>query len=431
MSVHESCGCDEYRELSRRQFLAVSGGAALAAVGAPAWLPSVAYAKDYRSNRDVLVSVFLRGASDGLTMCAPYGDADYYAARPNLYVPQPGSSNPQRGIALDGFFCFPPSMAPLLELYNYGALLVVHATGSTDPSRSHFDAQRYMENGKPADISVFTGWLGRHLASAPPATANPVMRGVALSYGLPRTMAGAPSTLPIPDLANYNLGGNSGTLASRRTAITDMYWPSNEPLRTAALNTQRTINTLQAINFPGYAPHNGVTYPTNSFGTALKSAAALIRAQVGVEAVHVDVGGWDLHDNLGPLTGPMANLMTALSTGLAAFHTDLIDGTAGNVTTVVLSEFGRRLRENGSAGNDHGHGNCMLLIGPEIAGGRVLTQWPGLAVPQLFQGLDLQVTIDFRDVLAEVVQNRLGNANLGYVFPDYVPTFRGVTKSAV
>jgi uncharacterized protein (DUF1501 family) len=195
----------------------------------------------------------------------------------------------------------------------------------------------------------------------------------------------------------------------------------------AALTTQQTIDLLNTIDFAGYVPAGGAVYPTGGTGFAFKSTAALIKADVGVEAVAIDVGGWDTHNNQGPITGTMANLMTTLSTCLAAFHADIFAGNGRNVTVVVMSEFGRRLAQNGTSGTDHGHGNAMLVLGNHIAGGRVLTQWPGMAPNQLYQGIDLQVTIDFRDVLAEIVQERLGNTNLATVFPDFTPTFRGVT----
>src|SRR5262249_16364230 len=185
-------------------------------------------------------------------------------------------------------------------------------------------------------------------------------------------------------------------------------------------------------DFLHYQPANGAVYPAGGSGTlgySMKATAALIKADVGVEAVAIDVSGWDTHNNQGSRVGAMADLMTKLSNTLAAFHLDVLTGsTSRNVTVVVMSEFGRRFVENASFGLDHGHGNVMMLLGNHISGGRVLTQWPGLAPNQLFQGLDLQVTIDFRDILAEIVQMRLGNTNLGYVFPGYTPTFRGVTR---
>lgn len=428
MHESESCGCPEYRRLSRRQFMAATGGSAVA-LSLPAWLPRVALAQDYCSNRDIIVSIFLRGASDGLTMVPPFLDANYYAMRPTLNIPQPDSGSPFAAIDLDGQFGFAPTLAGLMPAYQAGHLLVVHATGSTDPSRSHFDAQRFMEVGKPADPSLFTGWLGRHLASAPPQKLNAPVRGIGIGYGLQRTLQGAPLSLPVPDLDTFGLSGSATSASARAAVIQSAYALVDDPLRAAAQNTQSTINLLNTINFSGYVPSGDAAYPAGSFGYAMKTTAALIKADIGVEAIAIDVAGWDTHNNQGSTTGTMATLMTALGNGLGAFHADMFAGNGRNVTVVVMSEFGRRPQENGSLGTDHGHGNVMFVMGPGIDGGRVLTQWPGLAPGQLFEGRDLQVTIDFRDVLAELVQTRLGNSNLGYVFPGFVPTFRGVTST--
>ncbi|CAG0985178.1 hypothetical protein PHYC_01982 [Phycisphaerales bacterium] len=421
-------GCNEYLELSRRNFLAATTFTALAAA-APSWLPRVAMAKDYRSSaRDVIISIYLRGAADGLTLLVPYADNNYYSLRPTLNVPRPDSGNPNRATALTSFFGLPPAMTPLIPAYQSGQLLFLHATGSTDPSRSHFDAQRFMEVGKANDPALGTGWLGRHLASVAPMDPNAILRAVGISTGLMRTLVGAPNTLPIPNLDSFNLSGSTSSVAARRSAIEDMYGPVADPLHAAAITTIQTIDLLNTINFEGYLPSGGAVYPAGAFGTALKSTAALLKAQVGVEAVAIDLNGWDTHANQGIFTGTMSGLMTQLAQGLAALHADMNNGVVQpSHLAVVMSEFGRRPAQNGSAGCDHGHGNAAIVMGNAVAGGRVLCTWPGLAPGQLYQGLDLNVTIDYRDVLAEIVQERLGGADLSYVFPGYTPTFRGVT----
>jgi uncharacterized protein (DUF1501 family) len=430
MKPSDCHGCPEYLHLSRRQFLGVSGAGALAAM-APEWLPRVAYAQDACTDRDILVCIFLRGASDGLTMCVPHAEDLYYDARPTLNVPRPDSSDPYRATDLDGFFGFPPAMLPLLPAYQAGHLLIVHACGSPSGTRSHFDAMRFMEIGKPGDNTLFTGWLGRHLATSPPMSANPVLRAIGIGYNLQRSLQSGPLTLPIPDLDNFDLTGDPVSKAARMAAIGELYNLTTDPLRAAALTTQQTIDFLNTINFAGYQPAPGANYPQNTYSRSLMSTAALIKADVGVEAVAIDVPGWDTHALQGVLPGSeMWNLLELLSTGLAAFHADIFAPANGrNVTVLVMSEFGRRLLENGSIGTDHGHGNCMLIMGNHIAGGRVLTQWPGLEPQQLFQGRDLAVTIDFRDLLAEVVYHRLANPNLSTIFPAYTPTFRGVTTA--
>jgi uncharacterized protein (DUF1501 family) len=285
-----------------------------------------------------------------------------------------------------------------------------------------------MEIGKPGDRNVVTGWLGRHLASKPPARPDAALRAIGFAFGLQQTLVGAPDTLAIPNPANFGLAGTSSTRNERLAWLGSAYQAERDPLRTAAANTQRTITTLSALNINGYVPAGGAVYPNNSFGNAMRSTAALIRADIGVEAAQIDVGGWDTHAAQGPLTGGMSGTMTQLAQALGAFHADMnASNRMGRVTVVVMSEFGRVARENGSQGTDHGHGNVMFVMGGGIRGGRVLTQWPGLNPGQLYQNQDLHVTIDYRDVLAEIVHNRLANSNLDLVFPGYTPTMRGVT----
>lgn len=425
---HDPHACREYNGLSRRRLLQAGAAAALwSALGAPAWLPRVVFADSDALTRDIIISIFLRGGADGLTLCAPFAEPAYYQKRPTLAVPPPDFKTSRgKSANLNGFFALPPAMAPLIHAYRAGHLAVVHATGSTDPSRSHFDAQRFMEIGKPGATDVFTGWLGRHLDSAGALKPNPSLRGIGIGYSIPKTLEGGPLNTPVPNLASYGITGPSSTRAARLGVLNQMYAGTQNPLLSSAQNTQKTISLLQAINFTGYQPGGGAVYPDSSFGRALKYTAALIRAQAGVEAVAIDKGGWDTHAQQGPLIGAMATLMTDLAQGLAAFHADIV-GSQHRVVVVVMSEFGRRVAENGSDGTDHGHGNAMFVIGQKIAGGKVLTQWPGLA--NLYQNLDLQVTTDFRDILAEIVQKRLGNSNLAQVFPGFTPTFRGITAS--
>jgi uncharacterized protein (DUF1501 family) len=428
---HEECGCREYNALTRRQFVAGSAAAAGTFFTPifPSWLPKVVLKESEDTTRDVILSVFLRGGCDGLSLVVPFFESDYYAGRSTIAIPRPDSSATNRGIALDDRFAFPQAMSALLPAFQAGQLLAVHATGSIDPSRSHFDAQRYMEVGKPADTSLVTGWLGRHLASVTPLRTDAPLRALGISSGLQKTLVGAPLTLPIPDPANFAIAGAAGTRTRRAEWLREEFQNTSEPVRSSALNALNTIELLQLINVAGYVPATGVVYPNTSFGRGLRSAAALIKADVGVEAIQIDLGGWDTHSGQDPLAGSMFNTMQNLSGSLAAFHADVIgSGLTQNVTALVMSEFGRNVRENGSAGTDHGRGNCMFAMGRYIAGGRVLVKdWPGLARENLERGQDLKVTLDHRDILAEIVRNRLGNPNLGVVFPDYTPTFRGVT----
>lgn len=425
---HEG-NCDHDRDgVSRREFVGGSALAGAALITAPAWLPRASFARTLPGGpRDVLVHVYLRGAADGLSIVPPVGDPEYYLRRPTLSIPQPGQSNGATPLPGTSLFALAPSAAPLLTPFQAGKLLVVHATGLVDPSRSHFDAQKYMELGTTSAFAsqVTTGWIGRHLATSAPV-GNGLLRGMALQDGLPTALVGGPAALPIKDPDGFDLLGQASTQAARRARITNMYAGEPAPLGPAATATFGTIDLLAGVSFTGYVPANGAVYPTSTFGNQLKWTATMIKAGIGLETVSIDIGGWDLHAQLGPLTGTMATKTNDLARALEAFYLDLSTTHLDQVTLVVMSEFGRRASENASSGTDHGHGNCMLVLGGHVAGGQVLANWPGLAPSQLDNG-DLAITIDHRDILAEIVLNRLGNTNLGAVFPNYTPTLRGIT----
>ena len=426
-------GCDEYHELSRRQFV-VGASAAVAAASFPAWLPRVVLAQDFSSTRDIIVSVFLRGGADGLSLCTPFFEGNnYYGARPTIAIPAPDSMSANRMTALDDRFGFGPAMAGLLPAYRAGNLLVTHATGVTVANRSHFDMQRFIEVGKPNDPNLITGWLGRHLTAVPPLRTSAPLRALGLSAGLPQALYGAPRALPIPDPTNFGISGSAASSSARAEWLTGDYSLTIDPLRSAALDVSNTLKLLRTIDFTGYRPANAAAYPNSGFGRSLRSTAALIKADVGIEAVQVDIGGWDTHQNQDPANpaGSMYRTMQDFSNAIGAFWADVMQGATNHrVTLVAISEFGRNVRENGSAGTDHGRAGAMFVMGNAIAGGRVLTvDWPGLAREQLESGQDLRVTLDHRDVLAEIVSKRLGNPNLATVFPDYRPTMRGVVKA--
>jgi uncharacterized protein (DUF1501 family) len=424
----DSTGCDEYNTLSRRAFLGTSA-TVVAAASFPAWLPKVVLAQT-ASTRDIIVSIFLRGGSDSLSLIYPFLDPNYYAGRPTIAIPQPDSTSPNRGISLDGTWGISQAMSSLVPAFQAGQMLAVHGAGLLYNSRSHFDAQRFIEVGKAADPTIVTGWLGRHLATSTPTRTTSPLRAVGIAQGLQRTLVGAPKTLPIPDPSNFNLGGDATTRQARQDWLAADYAEVSDTIGAPAVDALNTVALLQSVNFSGYAPANGAAYPTSGFGRGMRAAAALIKADLGVEAIQLDLGGWDTHASQGPLTGGMNNTMKDLANTLTAFWTDVISATVNyKVTVVVISEFGRNVRENGSQGTDHGRGSCMFALGRNIAGGRVLTNnWQPLARENLDSGQDVKVTIDHRDVLAEIVQNRLGNSNLSTIFPGYVPTVRGVTK---
>ncbi len=423
----EDTGCAEYNALSRRGFV---GGAAtfMAASAMPAWLPKVVLAESATS-RDIIVSVFLRGGSDGLSMVYPFLDTNYYTGRPTIAIPRPDSTAATRGVALDGQFAFSQAMSSLMPAYLAKNLLVVHGAGLTNSTRSHFDAQRYIEVGKAADPNLVTGWLGRHLATSTPMRTGAPLRALGISGGLPRTLVGAPNALPIPNPATFGLGGSTTSRVERTDWLRADYTGVSQTVGAPALDALNTVDLLTKIDFNGYKTAGGAVYPTSAFGRGMRATAALVKADIGIEAIQLDIGGWDTHATQDPLAGSMYRTMIDLATTLAAFHADVIaGGTAYNVTVVAISEFGRNVRENGSRGTDHGRGSAMFVMGPAVAGGRVLTSnWQPLARENLEIGNDLRVTIDHRDVLAELVSKRLLNTNLSTVFPDFVPTARGVT----
>lgn len=412
-------GCSDYAALTRRRLL--QGGALGAATMA---LPRAAFARA-GGNRDVLVLVFLRGGMDGLTLCAPYADSHYYTHRPTLAVPPPGQAN--GAVDLDGFFGLAPSAAALLPSFVAGDLAIVHTAGSTDPTRSHFDAMKFIEGGVPNQNAggISTGWLARHLLSVSPAGTNSV-RALALDALLPFSMAGSEAVLSVPDPSSFDFGGWNNTASARRQLLTTLYESAPEPQRSGALATLAMIDVLAAIDFASYAPSGGAVYPATDFGTSLMQTAALIKANIGLEAIEVDYGGWDHHTQMGPLSGQLAGMLGDLTQSLAALRLDL-GSTMDRVTVVVHSEFGRRVDQNGSAGTDHGRGTCMLVMGGNVNGGQVYRNWTSLATNQL-DNFALPVRIDYRDVLFEVLDRRMGGTDLGFVFPNHTPTALGVVS---
>lgn len=392
--------------LNRRDFLkasAVLGGS----LAAPRWVWS-----QQAPVRDVLVCVFQRGGVDGLNMIVPYGDADYYRNRPTLGIPVPQAGDAAAALNLDGFFGLHPSLAPLQPFYTSGSLAVVHASGLTVDSRSHFDAQAYMESGTPGNKGTTTGWLGRYLSSLG-ETSPSAFRAVGMGIATQPSLRGAPATA-VDTFAEFALSSRLTDLAAYNGSLRNLYDGSSF-LDAQSQQTFAALDLLAAANPGQYPVANGAAYPDTDFGTGLMQTAQLIKANLGLSVACVDLGGWDTHNNQ---AAELAPLLDELARGLAAFATDLGSQMA-QVTVVTMSEFGRRVKENASGGTDHGHGNAMLLLGGSVNGGRVYGTWPGLSSSTLFQGLDLAVTTDYRSVLAELAATRLGNPLLENVFPEF------------
>jgi uncharacterized protein (DUF1501 family) len=415
---------------TRRDFLASLGTIGISKAFFPWWMPRLAFRPNQQAAPgDVLVCIFLRGGIDGLSAIVPYGDgANYYEARPTLAVPEPGSS-PNAAVDLNGYFGLHPAFAPLKDIYSAGALSVIHATGSIDPSRSHFDAMQFMEYGTPGDKTTGTGWVGRHLQSAAWQSDSP-FRAVGMGAMVPSSLRGSVTPLSLRSIADFHLRGREGELRRAQQTLSQLYSVEApaDALGSQAKMVFETVDILQSLSAVGYQPSNGADYPADDmgFGMGLRQIAQLIKADVGLEVACIDLGGWDTHENQGTTDGQFNELLSVLGRGLNAFYTDMQD-RMGNITVVTMSEFGRRVQENASQGTDHGHGNFMLLMGGGVNGGQVYAKWPTLAPEALDDG-DLKITTDYRDVLTEVVTQRLLNPAVDQVFPNFTPTPLGLVN---
>jgi uncharacterized protein (DUF1501 family) len=408
--------------ITRRIFLKSSAVAMVGAGSAPLWLQRAVYAQDSPSPRKkVLVAIFQRGAVDGLNVVVPFGEPSYYSMRPTLAIPKPDGTG-DSAIDLDGFFGLHPALAPLKPMYDSGRLAIVHAVGSPDPTRSHFDAQDYMESGTPGRKATTDGWLNRALPAAAGGRISPI-RAVSLGTELARSLRGRNDAVAINSLDEFQIRDPRGA-----STFESMYANAfDKVLNATGRETFEAMKMMQAIQSQPYTPANGAKYPNGRLGQSLLQIARLIKSDVGLEVAFTDVGGWDTHVNeVGgkPATGQLANLLGNFAEALAAFHQDLGDQIA-DVSVVTMSEFGRTARENGTRGTDHGHANVMFSFGGDIKGGRVYGDWPGLEREQLHEERDLKLTTDFRDVLGELVTRHLGNRQVTNVFPGYgEPKFR-------
>src|SRR5579863_5866928 len=369
--------CEGSRPLkfSRRYFLKQGGVAMVGLSAMPAFLQRAVASTPSVTGKKQFVVLFQRGAADGLNIVVPFSEPNYYRLRSTIAIPQPRRGGADAAIDLDGYFGLHPSLAPLEPLFHRNQLAIVHAAGSPDPTRSHFDAQDFMESGTPGIKATEDGWLNRAVSSVPEENASP-FRAVAMGPNLPRMLHGSGS------------------------------------------ETFEAIDMLRKVDPAKYTPENGAQYPTSRLGQSLQQIGQLIKANIGVEVLFVDCGGWDNHVNEGGVNGQLSNLLKDLGQGLAAFHQDMGDRMQ-NVVVVTMSEFGRTAKENGNRGTDHGHANCMFVMGGDVRGGRVYGRWPGLADHQLNEGRDLALTTDFRSVMSEILVRHNGVTNLATVFPNF------------
>jgi uncharacterized protein (DUF1501 family) len=405
-----------------RRFFLKSGSIALASVGmslsAPSFLERVVLGREVTGGRrKTLIAIFQRGAVDGLNMVLPYGESNYYAVRPGIAIPKPAAGNDETAIDLDGFFGLHPSLKSFKPLWDSRQLAIVHASGSPDNSRSHFDAQDYMESGTPGVKSTGDGWLNRYLQTKNDSR-NSSFRAVALAREMPRALMGRAPAVAMSNMSDFAIraGRQSATL---QNGFEEMYaQQTKDMLGTTGRETFEAVKFLKNANPAQYKPENGAVYPTNPFGNSLRQIAQLIKADVGLEIAFTDMGQWDTHANQGNTRGQLANLLQTFSSGIAALYQDL-GQRMDDVVVLTMSEFGRTVRENGNRGTDHGHANAMFVMGNSVRGGKVYGRWPGLKNDQLFEGRDLALTTDFRDVFGEIASRHLKTTDLKKIFPGY------------
>ena len=399
---------------TNRRFFLRNGALAIAGTAAiPGFLVRSVMAQATAITGRRLVVIFQRGAADGLNVVVPYRERNYYDMRPGIAIPQ------NQVLDLDGFFGLHPSLAPFKPLYDQGHLAIVHAAGSPDMSRSHFDAQDFMESGTPGFKGTEDGWLNRALQEEDlrHRQQHTAFRALALGSQVPRTLSGKVPAIALASVNGFAVGGHGSAPSPAANAFQAMYNQSGDSvLHSTGEETFEAVKMLHDANPAQYKPAPGIEYPGNEFGNNMKQIAQLLKSNLGVEAAFTDVSGWDTHQNQGGVNGQLADRLREFSSAIAAFWHDMGDD-AENITLVTMSEFGRTARQNGTGGTDHGHANAMFVLGGQVKGGKVYGRWPGLANDQLNEGRDLAVTTDFRQVLGEAVTQSIGTRSLEFVFP--------------
>jgi uncharacterized protein (DUF1501 family) len=395
------------------------GGIAMVGLSTmPAFLQR-AIAATPSSGKKQLVVLFQRGAADGLNTVVPFGEQNYYRLRPSIAIPEPRRGGADCAADRDGFFGLHPSRAPLEPLFRKNELAIVHAAGSPDPTRSHFDAQDFMESGTPGRKATEDGWLNRALETIPEENASP-FRAVAMGANLPRMLRGSAPAIALPDVRQFKvMAQNSSQGQLAEGGFEAMYAQTvDHALRGTGTETFEAIEMLRRADPGKYQPENGADYGKNRLGQSLQQIGQLLKADIGAEILFVDCGGWDNHVNEGGAQGQLSNLLKDLGQGMAAFRQDMGERMQ-NIVFVTMSEFGRTAKENGNRGTDHGHANCMFVMGGDVKGGKVYGRWPGLDEGQLNEGRDLALTTDFRSVLGEILRKHNGVKDLAPVFPGF------------
>lgn len=420
MSKSDRYACDEYNKLSRRNLLI--GGAALVASG-PLWMPKIAFATDPSATRDRLICINLNGGSDGLSFCAPVGDPHYAASRPNIAVPTTGAN---AAIDIDGYFAFPKAFQDFTDPFNSKHMAVLHAVGRQNWTFSHFDAGAWMAHGSQ-DVGVASGWLARHLSTVDEMVADAAIRTMNFSDVQPLALAKADRMFTSSNPSSVKYGGTFSNLDTAQVQATFLrqYLRLRDDTKRAVRDGVRATDMVQQLNIASYAPASGVIYDNTEFGNAMKATAAMMKADIGIEVFHADIRGWDTHVEQGTTNGLLATKMENLATNVTALYRDLMASNITNWTIVIFSEFGRRINENGGHGCEHGEGNTMLVLSPNLAtttGGKVKANWPGIAPSDRTYYDGLRPTLDDRDVWCEILKKRLNNQNTNIVFPNFTPT---------
>lgn len=405
------------RHLHRRAFL--KGGAVSLltlgfAGGGPLFLHRAAHGSTAR--RKVLVTVFQRGAMDGLAAVPPLGDRHLAKLRPRLALDatRSGRTTDQGNGDLGNGFGLHPALEPFETLYRDGDLAIVHGVGSPDPTRSHFDAQDFMESGTPGDKGTPSGWLNRVVGElGHEATARTPFQAVAMTSTLPKSLYGDASALAVERLEDFRIGGSEGN------GFESLYREAAQrELRSTGSETFEAEQALRRLSIETYRPARGAVYPGSPLGRSLQQVAMLIKEGVGLEVAFTESGGWDTHVRQGAESGPFAQRASDLARAVSAFWKDL-GARRDDVVLLTMTEFGRTVAENGSGGTDHGHGSCLFVLGKEVRGGEVHGTVPTLVSENLYEGRDLPVTTDFRSVFSSVAIDHLGVSPEATLFPGW------------
>jgi uncharacterized protein (DUF1501 family) len=418
--------------VTRRFFLKSSGLTLASFAATPTFLKRTAFSQTPIAGKDhpIIIAIFQRGAADGVSMVVPFGDRSYASVRPQIAIPEPKTGNAEAAIDLDGFFGLHPALGPFKSIYEDGHLAIVHAVGSPDNTRSHFDAQDYMESGTPGRKGTTDGWLNRYMQVKEEADASP-FRAVAFSANTPRSLLGSASAIAMTNIADFGVRAGQGNNQVAQSFEALYAQANNDMLHGTGKEAFEAVKMLKKASPQQYAAANGANYPRSPFGQNLLQIAQLIKADIGLEIAFADRGGWDTHANQGSSRGQLANQLQDFGQGIAALYKDLGDRMR-NIVILTMTEFGRTIRQNGSGGTDHGHASCLFALGGPVKGGKVYGKWPGLASEQLYEGRDLALTTDFRDIFAEIAVRHMGARKPDMIFPGFNPSsanFRGFIRT--